>query len=42
MTYNTSILGTESLKKWSHCDGYLVESHCQVDDFNDTKKSNKL
>ena len=30
MTYNRAILGTESFKKWSHCDGYLVESPVTV------------
>ena len=31
MTYNRAILGTESFKKkWSHCDGHLVESPVTV------------
>ena len=30
MTYNIAILETESFKKWSHCDGHLVESPVTV------------
>jgi len=30
MTYNRAILGTESFKKWSHCDGHLVQSPVTV------------
>jgi len=30
MTYNRAIVGTESFKKWSHCDGHLVESPVTV------------
>jgi len=41
MTYNRAILGTESLKNGVILTVILLKAP-QGDDFNDTKKSNKL